>query len=688
MNSTPDPAGRDEQLRRTLHASAAAIDLDPGSPDAIARRGRRRRRHRRLAGGTAVAALALGVVVVATSGSDDSMVSTSDTMPPTDETAPAPGTTEPTATTAAPAPVPTAPVTTASPSPTTPVEPSAPVSGVVVVEPVDADAPTEQPGRLVPFGDGFAMVTTSSVSTPLPERLPAEIRDLFSPEVIELFADGLPPSIEEASRILQDAGLLDEVSQVLADHPEAYDAIYGSTVATSIDVWSTIDGVSWTRAGFPGGPAFPEATVSSGRLVSWSMTYDSDGVPSGVTIATSDDLANWQLTDVDLGDDRTLPDHVTHDRWVDTVAIVGDRWYALVSSNIGIDWLALLPPSLQDEIGDDGFGLSYDDAAVTVDVATADGLVSRTFTFEELGLPADGLVDVDRGPASTLLTGSLDGAAPTEELDLPGPPAMTNTRALITIDDGRLLYVGDAVYLSDDGGRTWARSADLPDGTYVETAMPLGDDVLLLGYGPDPTPVLYRWTTDGDLTALSAPALDGGYSLWDNRASPAWVVESWQEPVLAPVEFELDHNGFHYAIVDDHETFTFLVTDAATGEVLIDRVVPSDERDELYASVSGGEQEFVSVIDDAGVELDQLPSDLLVDAYLNADTGPAEAAEFGANYVPDLWLVATADGEAWLTRQLGGLDVESGAWVGATAAANGDRLLVFDGSTWSVETLP
>jgi hypothetical protein len=73
---------------------------------------------------------------------------------------------------------------------------------------------------------GTATSSSTRQSGPLPETLPPEIVDLFPVEVRDLFEDGLPATIEEATAMLTESGLLDEVTAVLNENPAAYDAIF------------------------------------------------------------------------------------------------------------------------------------------------------------------------------------------------------------------------------------------------------------------------------------------------------------------------------------------------------------------------------------------------------------------------------------------------------------------------------
>jgi hypothetical protein len=80
------------------------------------------------------------------------------------------------------------------------------------------------------YGPGGFRTGPVSVYQPLPsvDRLPPEVVELFSDEVQELFAEGLPATVDEAVAELSAAGLLDEVIEVLSTNDIAADALLGA----------------------------------------------------------------------------------------------------------------------------------------------------------------------------------------------------------------------------------------------------------------------------------------------------------------------------------------------------------------------------------------------------------------------------------------------------------------------------
>ncbi|MEM8748117.1 MAG: hypothetical protein AAGF91_15555, partial [Actinomycetota bacterium] len=87
------------------------------------------------------------------------------------------------------------------------------------------------------------LVGTPAVYQPLPtvEQLPAEVIELFPQAVRDLFADGLPATVEEAIAQLNEADLLDEVTAVLSENDVAVDALLGGSTASTAPARVSID---------------------------------------------------------------------------------------------------------------------------------------------------------------------------------------------------------------------------------------------------------------------------------------------------------------------------------------------------------------------------------------------------------------------------------------------------------------
>ena len=153
------------------------------------------------------ALVGLGVLVAASSVGCGARDDTADGPPPTEPTAAADSTVDDggPATTAAPTTDAVPTVATATRVESTPVRIPAPFAGVDG----DAEVHTE---RLVPWNEGVLAIGAVHHPQRLPDELPPDVAAMFPQEVVDLFPDGLPPTLEEAMTTLQEAGLYDTLS--------------------------------------------------------------------------------------------------------------------------------------------------------------------------------------------------------------------------------------------------------------------------------------------------------------------------------------------------------------------------------------------------------------------------------------------------------------------------------------------
>ncbi|NNE11006.1 MAG: hypothetical protein HKN41_02045, partial [Ilumatobacter sp.] len=254
----PDPRVGDA-IRRSLAGSGAALELEPIATDAVLGRAAQRRRRRRtaLAGAALTAVVVVGGAVVATRGDDGTIQTTADTTPPTTAAGANGDASTDESSTDAGAEI-TTPPTLAPPAPT-PAE----VGTVAVLG-------DENVQQLFPWRDGFLAIGYERDPQVLPE-LPEDIAALFPDEVRALFEEeGLPPTIDEATAMLSEAGLLDEVTQVLADHPEASEAIYAVPAdPPRLAAGFSTDGTEWTPVAIDPPHIDLQFTVFDDRLVGW-----------------------------------------------------------------------------------------------------------------------------------------------------------------------------------------------------------------------------------------------------------------------------------------------------------------------------------------------------------------------------------------------------------------------------------
>ncbi len=272
----------------------------------------------------AVGLLAAALLISASACGTDS----ADQTDSSEETRPAPADTPLPDTTAATTPA--TPATTEAPEPAPVMEAAA----VTISAPFDGmvDVPEPfSPRWLVPWDDGFLAVGLRYPPRLLPDELPAEIAELFPPEVVELFPDGLPADQQQAMDILNEAGLLDVVMNVLNEHPEAMDAVESMPVPGPelLASWST-DGDTWTPVELslpaPIGDV-ARVTAFDDRLTIAGSTRSADESDGWtVTISSTTDLQDWDTASFAVARPEEMSE--TEEFWVTpiTVAANAEHW--------------------------------------------------------------------------------------------------------------------------------------------------------------------------------------------------------------------------------------------------------------------------------------------------------------------------------------------------------------------------
>ncbi len=690
--SDPNPESTTDRVRDALSRAADDLTLDAASPADAAHRGTRRRRRRRTAfAGTAavVAVVAVGAVVGTRDRGDDTIeLSTPDTSEPTTTTEPAsPGSTTPPT---------TAPITT---PPT--LAPAVTVDAPAVA--VDAGlGPNDQVTQLLPWGDGFLSMAFRYEPQPLPP-LDDEITALFPDEVSALFPDGTPPTIDEAIEVLDEAGLLDEVSEILAAHPEVSDAIsIGEPPPPVVMASYTVDGAEWTTTELTLPTPYPgQFTVSDDRLIMWSS--DPVGAPeefSGpreLTIAATTDLETWQTTTIALDVEPPESPAVRNDVFVNSLAVVGDRWLALVARHAWVDYESLLPDDVRSELqtSSGGYGINPMADRLEIEVFTENGTatVEYSFTWAELGLegqPQEGPGDGD----TSMLTGVFGGDH--EEVRSPGTTGFGTVASLgdrfVLVGDNAL---GNTAQVSTDG-RTWTELEGLPDGGFWQTVVPVSGGHLFVGDGPS-GPFASLRLNDGTFTDAAMPELSDRYGIWNQSGSAAWIVEVGEppQPDWEPFEIVVEHDGFVLTLLEAPDGSVYTLADATTGDVVrsgdlggADGAFP----DPSFEYDMGVSPPAIVISDDDGVEIVRIPGEVFDEAVQAAvetnepDRTVAVEAEFD-DWRPDLWMIATGDGVDWLTVDLEAPDPDTGFWpVGA--AVNNGSVLYQSADGWVLEPLP
>jgi hypothetical protein len=692
----------DDSIRGALGATADDIDVDLFPANAIERRGRTRRRRRRFLGGGAVAVLTVGTVAIATRGGDDSIQTADDPTPPTslveiatiddDATGQGDGATV---------------ITT---PPTLPSADDAADDAAAAIPDVGSEMAADSaayygvdPGSLVPWGDGFLSVRMEYSDQPL-AALPDEVAALFPDEVMALFPDGLPSTINEATEILNEAGLYDVVSEIVLEHPEAFDAIYAApTPPPTPIVEFTIDGQEWSEVG----TALPEMAygqiaAGNGVIVVWSLDqaeYDDTGFPIPVdnrtlTVARSTDLSSWDISTTEIPvavDDRP---YVRSELWVQHVAPTPTGWVATVQSSSWIDDYRILPDDVRARLVSErrDWGINWTSDGVDIDVWNVDDDESTTiesYTWAELGI--DPLTEFELYGGNEQFELIVHDGTGTRFAD-PPPNDDGYLNQIISGADGRLVAVtGNGVFTSTDA-IAWTPVDGLPGSAWIDGAVPVDGGVLLLS-SSTPAPRGWLLADGGGLTEVGLPELPSAYGLWGPGTSAAWIVEAYDDsmvmPVIDPVIFTVERDGIA-VMISVGPNLTVTAVDTATGEVVFEADV---ELGEVETSDFFDEETGDLVVRDAdGAEIVRFSNDELEAAYESAAPEPEYtdeeyAVDEGSYYEPDLWLLATPNGVDWLTIDLADPDMTSSYSWPPAAAINGNRVLYHDGTDWQVATV-
>ena len=663
----------DEQLRRELDLAAGQIDAGD-TTTALAgvssvMHGRRRRRRAFAAVGVTAVLAAGGATVLSLRGTDGDDVLRS-----------APGSTAADAS-----------VTTvdAGPGEPTTIGPE-PASGVPVqvvdVQPSVVPAPGPDGGTsfvewLVPWADGFLTVATVTTAQPLPE-IPDDVTALFSIEVQELFADGLPPTIGEATAMLSEAGLLDEVTAVLADNPEVNELIFSEPVATPVvSVWFSLDGEEWdpVEVILPDGmSSLQEVTVAGDRLVA----VDTRQGPEATTIvvASTTDLATWESQTVEIRRPADLPAEVDFRAWPATIAAGESGWVLEVHRFTNVPPETVLPADVRELIDGEtyGGGFSTDENGIEVQIDTsADGdTQTYSYTWEELDIdPA--LVPYLNAPAETELWTAPFGGSPAN-----AGGVGSQGGGIVALPD-RFVRTVPTLEISPDGVE-WT-AVDVPwERSYIASVLAVDGGVVVFTQDNAGDSRIYRSDPSfGNWTPIDIPGAPDWMSpvFGLGGSSPVLIVDTFR-PETTSQDVVVEYDGFVFTTGNGVTTLWYDLVDVATGDVVasesVDLATLQDGFDEdgpyehltLHTDGSG------LTIDDpeSGAVLLSIPQDVLDRAYEEAYGG--DTAE---EYQPALWLLAAVGPDRWLVDELDDGLESSGP---SRAAINGDIVLVAAPDGW------
>jgi len=419
----------DDELKSHLSDRAEAIGVDPVGLADVERLGRRHGRRRRALGVVGAMALVVGAVVgVRPLFSDDG--STIDVAADV-----APATPAPTSTPSEPSPADSgarADQTSASSS-------FAPVVG-------DMGYGYGGGGWTVPWGDGFLNLGVVWEPAPLPGP-ESPYAEKFPPAIVDAVKASGATTLDGAMRALDDAGLLQQATDLVMSDPELAD-IYSSLQAggtSSFVAQTSPDGVNWESIpGFtlPVAGAQLDRVVSDGTHLVVAQRADvrglavasetgealDPGTDSGqvsLTVSVTQNLTDWQTFEVSPPP-ADVPAYVSVEHWLGYLTFNTDGWLASVQTSQYPDFWSMLPADVRN--GDSVFDVT----------PTADGL-TVTFYDSSEGFDSGALPALEGGGAVSTVPPSAEvvDVVPVPAYPVTGPdigqptfvdPSITDTR--------------------------------------------------------------------------------------------------------------------------------------------------------------------------------------------------------------------------------------------------------------------
>lgn len=702
-----------DRINEQLGRLAETIDVEDTSTSLAGVRGtfNTRRRRRRAFTGVAVSAVLVGGGVVAINSTRDGGGSSSLSIS-------GPETTQPVADTVVDSGAGSSEAVTPDGEPSDALEPvvvaspdaTSAATGVEVVG-AEASLAVTAPGSiengfvewLVPWEDGFLTGRRFQQPQALPESLPEEIVALFPQEVVDFFDGELPPTINEAITMLSEADLLDEVTAVLAEHPEANEAIYGvPTEDPEFEAFFSTDGTDWEPVSFtlPDGIQYAQSVQAVGdRLVMMSQLQpeiDLENLgqigsfrPQGsIVVASTTDLTNWDIVTIpDTPRPADVPDFVRVDVYPQSLAANAGGWVVRAGSSTNIDVLEVLPADVRERVvsGGNGYYTDFDEAGITVvlegpyvEVLGDDGEVINfepewrdeiPFTWAELGVPDFDVETLYGSDSGGTLWSARWGGTPTLSTG-------TQAYAVVGSSDGFYATSGSLDYSPD--GLNWT-SFDLPDGAIgVSSILPVDRGVIaVVSRGTDGTGI-YRVTgSEGVWEPIEVPGLPSSLNGWFGGSSTptsALIFDAAPPPQPRPTTVVFEEDGFTLSISNDGSIFTVNLVDAS-GAVLVDESQDLNQVADEPGFINWTEQ-GIEVRDPETEELIASFSSEVVDAaYSEQIPVYADSDE----YFPDMWLLATVNGDRWLLDDLD----DNEEFFGLQAMAiNGEQLLIGLGPDW------
>jgi hypothetical protein len=649
--------GRLDAIEPEPVAAGVADGVDVGLGDAhLTRRTVRqivatRRRRRNVAFGVVSACtLVMSIVVIASiiKGPDKGSSTTTYSNDST-ETVPS---------TAVEPPVPTAPPIRVVPVPST---------GQVVTDPgISAYGTAQWPVKLFGWNGGFLAIRSMRDSQPLPEFSP-DFVDQFPQEVIDLFADRSPATVEEATAILKEAGLLEEVYEIVGSDWNVSDAVSSVEPPLTTTARFSPDGIEWSdiAATFPDDIDLDTLTVAGDQLVATngasSEDHDGGEPPTSIDVYFTTDLVRWTRQAAKAPErPADLPAFVDFTWYTGTFAANADRWMLTVDTYTAVDLLALVGPEFRAEL----VGLESD----VVTISNEEGIVVTVqygmdespstkyrFTWEELGIDDEESM-WDFETRSTLVWTS-DGNDQPVVLTPSGSALGLDGRFgdPLAIDGGFVVRLDGKLAFSIDGS-AWS-AADTPGGDNRYPLLPLGSTVVAFTNNGDERRQYQLDTATMTWSALEISGFTNAFFV-DKVGHGAVVLdEAGDEPNLGgvtTVRMTNEANGFRLELsagVAEQSDVSYTVIEVATGRVVSSETIVGSSGDSRFEFLKANEDNGLGVLDpESGNELFVVPFNEISFERLGPDGEVIADDDAGSSTDTETigqWIIAT-DGTTWL----------------------------------------
>ncbi|MEM8705770.1 MAG: hypothetical protein AAGE98_04890 [Actinomycetota bacterium] len=607
--------------------------------------------------------------------------------------------------------------------------------------------------RVLAWGDGFLAFGDRFIpAEPVPFDFSEDspIAGYFPDSILDVLQAADVTSVDEATMVLEEAGLLGEATQIVTENPEVFEwynaNINGGTYETYVEY--SDDGLSWAPVddfAWPGDLGWvPQMSSNGTHLVAVvnETVWDESGRASDpqITVYVTDDLQTWSAVAVPVTV-PDVPDYVQLDVSANQIVVSDDEWYLTVSSWQWLDLWSALPQDVINEMGENGYDWQpteagveivqwnweeYEEYAVTTTTVLSGDAAEGDLAIEEPWVePEPTLIRVipwsefpftyDEYMNAQMDNGSGQGfvgdfAGGVSTVSVPGDQPHGQ---VIAVGDGLFTIVHDypefdetadhsalteadyaptiTAYASADGS-TWTAVPlpDLGDTGWIDSAVAVEDGILLTASGASPGQRFFLGAADGSgFVEVDGPDVGDQY-LWFS----GYNTTGDGAATIIDLGQQTYPEFIAYKVVFEHDGFE--ISTAQDGQGLVTLAVVDIATGETVYDFSGevyGEPPFVYldntivVTDDDGETVVEIPFEVAEREIFQAESAAWDAAMAADPYEPDFRLVATRDGRNWVVQSLPAPDAEYG-WYGE-AVVSGDVVLISDGmGGWTRVDLP